>query len=95
MAKPQNMPLHIFVACVNKINNGLEQFLPRDNGTPQVKLADNELMDILKNAVPKSLQKEMCRQHFDCMAEDQAKFIGFCENLELLDLPKKAQTCFT
>eukprot|EP00957_Ditylum_brightwellii_P042654 3229996-Ditylum_brightwellii.AAC.1 len=46
-------------------------------------------MDILENAVPKSLQGEMCRQRFDCMSEGQVKFIWFCKCLELLDPPKQ------
>eukprot|EP00957_Ditylum_brightwellii_P055815 4228770-Ditylum_brightwellii.AAC.1 len=33
----------------------------------------------------------MCRQHFDCVAKGQAKFIRFCKNHELLDPPKQAQ----
>eukprot|EP00957_Ditylum_brightwellii_P078075 5935338-Ditylum_brightwellii.AAC.1 len=38
------------------MNDHLDQFLPRDDETPQVKLVENELMDILENAVPKSWQ---------------------------------------
>eukprot|EP00957_Ditylum_brightwellii_P199598 15215821-Ditylum_brightwellii.AAC.1 len=67
------------------MNCCLEQLPPRDDGTPQVKLADNKLMDVLKNAVPKSWQGEVRRQHFYCMAKGQTKFIRFCENLEMLD----------
>eukprot|EP00957_Ditylum_brightwellii_P042376 3208775-Ditylum_brightwellii.AAC.1 len=48
-------------------------------------------MDILENSVPKSWQGEMCRQMFDCMAKGQAKFVRFCECLELLDPPKQGQ----
>eukprot|EP00957_Ditylum_brightwellii_P126296 9629090-Ditylum_brightwellii.AAC.1 len=70
------------------MNDWLEQFPPRDDGTPQVKLTEDKLMDILENAVLKSWQGEMRRQHFDCAAKGQAKFIRFCENLELLDPSK-------
>eukprot|EP00957_Ditylum_brightwellii_P079332 6031459-Ditylum_brightwellii.AAC.1 len=73
------------------MNDRLEQFLPRDNGTPQVKLAEDKLMDILENAVPKSWQSEIRRQRFDCAAEGQATFIWFCKCLELLDPPKQSQ----
>eukprot|EP00957_Ditylum_brightwellii_P167256 12732284-Ditylum_brightwellii.AAC.1 len=52
---------------------------------------DNELMDILENAIPKSWQGEMCRQHFDFVVKGQAKFIRFCKNLELLEPSKQAQ----
>eukprot|EP00957_Ditylum_brightwellii_P062705 4758900-Ditylum_brightwellii.AAC.1 len=48
------MSLQIFVARVNKSNDQLEQFPPRDDRTPQVKLAGKKLMDILENAMPKS-----------------------------------------
>eukprot|EP00957_Ditylum_brightwellii_P208775 15358876-Ditylum_brightwellii.AAC.1 len=41
-------------ACVNEMNDLLEQVSPRDNGTPQVKLVEDKVMDILDNAVPKS-----------------------------------------
>eukprot|EP00957_Ditylum_brightwellii_P028354 2141269-Ditylum_brightwellii.AAC.1 len=53
LIKPYKMSLQTFIARINKINDWLEQFLPRDDRTPQVKLADNKLMDILKNAMPK------------------------------------------
>eukprot|EP00957_Ditylum_brightwellii_P204276 15338474-Ditylum_brightwellii.AAC.1 len=48
-------------------------------------------MDILENAVPKSWQRKMHRQRFNCMAEGQAKYTQFCKCLELLDPPKQAQ----
>eukprot|EP00957_Ditylum_brightwellii_P201694 15326788-Ditylum_brightwellii.AAC.1 len=87
--KPHNMSLRTFIVCVNKMNGHLEQFPPRDNGTPQVKLVEDKLMDIFKNTVPKSWQGEMQRQRFDRAAEGQAKFICFCECLESLDPPKE------
>eukprot|EP00957_Ditylum_brightwellii_P187408 14272779-Ditylum_brightwellii.AAC.1 len=68
-----------------KMNDCLEQFPPRDDGTPQVKLTEDKLMDILKNAAPKSWQGEMHRQRFDCATKGQAKFIIFCKCLESLD----------
>eukprot|EP00957_Ditylum_brightwellii_P211490 15366226-Ditylum_brightwellii.AAC.1 len=77
--------------CVNKMNNHLEQFLPRDNRSPQVKLVEDELMDILENAVPKSWQGEMHRQRFDCASKGQTKFIQLCKCLELLDPPTQGQ----
>eukprot|EP00957_Ditylum_brightwellii_P039614 2996141-Ditylum_brightwellii.AAC.2 len=65
LMKPHNMSLHTFVAQVNKMNDQLELFLTRDDETPQAKLAEDKLMDILENAVPKSWQGEMHRQRFD------------------------------
>eukprot|EP00957_Ditylum_brightwellii_P210364 15364883-Ditylum_brightwellii.AAC.1 len=91
LMKPHNMSLRAFVACVNKMNNCLEQFPLRDDRTYQVKLVEDKLMDILENTVPNSWQGEMHRQRFDCMAEGQAKFIWFCKCLESLDPPKKDQ----
>eukprot|EP00957_Ditylum_brightwellii_P086918 6615759-Ditylum_brightwellii.AAC.1 len=91
LMKPHNMSLHTFVACVNKMNNWLEQFPPREDGTPQVKLVEDKLMDILENAVPKSWQEEMHRQKFDCVAKGQTEFIRFCKCLDLLDTPKQGQ----
>eukprot|EP00957_Ditylum_brightwellii_P193198 14710726-Ditylum_brightwellii.AAC.1 len=73
------------------MNDRLEQFPPRDNGTPQVNLAEDKLMDILENAVPKSWQGEMSRQRFDCTAKGQVKFIQFCKCLESLDPLKQGQ----
>eukprot|EP00957_Ditylum_brightwellii_P176689 13457438-Ditylum_brightwellii.AAC.1 len=67
------------------MNDHLEQFPPRDNRTPQVKLAEDKLMDINENAVPRSWQEEMRRQRFNCASKGQAKFIYFCECLESLD----------
>eukprot|EP00957_Ditylum_brightwellii_P150646 11470011-Ditylum_brightwellii.AAC.1 len=69
------MSLCAFVASVNEMNNYLEQFPPRDNVTPQAKLAEDKLMDILEKVVPKSWQGERLRQRFDCTAKVQAKFI--------------------
>eukprot|EP00957_Ditylum_brightwellii_P068745 5218390-Ditylum_brightwellii.AAC.1 len=34
----------------NQMNDQMEQFLPREDGTPHVKLAEDKLMDILENA---------------------------------------------
>eukprot|EP00957_Ditylum_brightwellii_P061731 4684326-Ditylum_brightwellii.AAC.1 len=82
------MSLHNFVAHVNTINKRLAQFPPRDDRTPQEKLVNNKIMDILENAIPKSWQEEMWRQCFDCVAKGQAKFISFCEILGSLDPPK-------
>eukprot|EP00957_Ditylum_brightwellii_P194773 14835882-Ditylum_brightwellii.AAC.1 len=62
LMKPHNMSLHTFVVSINKMNGRLEQFPPRDNRTPQVKLIENKLIVILKNAVPKSWQREIHRQ---------------------------------
>eukprot|EP00957_Ditylum_brightwellii_P027894 2107564-Ditylum_brightwellii.AAC.1 len=89
LMKPHNLTLCTFVACFNKMNDHLEQFPPRDDQTPQVKLAKDKLMDILENAVPKAWQGEMRRQRFDCAAKGQAKFICFCKYLESLDPPKQ------
>eukprot|EP00957_Ditylum_brightwellii_P022626 1706627-Ditylum_brightwellii.AAC.2 len=77
--------MHLYMFSINK---RLAQFPPRDNRTFQEKLADNKLMDILENAMPKSWQEEMQRQCFDCVADRQSKSISFCKNPELLDPPK-------
>eukprot|EP00957_Ditylum_brightwellii_P131619 10038167-Ditylum_brightwellii.AAC.1 len=71
------MSTHTFIACVNKINKGIVQLLPRDDGTPQEKLTDDEIMDILENVIPKLWQEGIQRQQFDCMVKGQAKFISF------------------
>eukprot|EP00957_Ditylum_brightwellii_P133862 10207315-Ditylum_brightwellii.AAC.1 len=71
------------------MNDCLEQFPFRDNRTSQVKLAEDKLMDILENKVPKSWQGQMHRQRFNCAAKGQAKFICFSECLESLDPPKQ------
>eukprot|EP00957_Ditylum_brightwellii_P041533 3145446-Ditylum_brightwellii.AAC.1 len=89
LTKPYKMSLQFFVARFNKINDQLEQFLPRNDGTPQVKLAGSKLMDVLENAMPKSWKAKICRQHFNCAAKVQAEFISFCNNLKLLDPPKQ------
>eukprot|EP00957_Ditylum_brightwellii_P040388 3056673-Ditylum_brightwellii.AAC.1 len=88
LMKPYNMSLRTFIVRVNKTNDCLEQFPPRDNGSPQVKLTEEKLMDILENIAPKLWQGEMHRQRFDCAAEGQAKFICFYKCLESLDPPK-------
>eukprot|EP00957_Ditylum_brightwellii_P048763 3699789-Ditylum_brightwellii.AAC.1 len=48
-------------------------------------------MDILENAMPKSWQEEMWRQHFDFVAKGQAKFISFCKNLKSHSSRNQAQ----
>eukprot|EP00957_Ditylum_brightwellii_P140488 10703571-Ditylum_brightwellii.AAC.2 len=35
LIKPHNMSLHTFIVHINKVNDRLEQFPPRDNKTPQ------------------------------------------------------------
>eukprot|EP00957_Ditylum_brightwellii_P045487 3448382-Ditylum_brightwellii.AAC.1 len=73
------------------MNDQLAQFLPRDDGTSHEKLANDEIMDIIKAAMPKSWQEEMQNQRFNFAAEGQVKFISFCENLETLDPPKETK----
>eukprot|EP00957_Ditylum_brightwellii_P122894 9370037-Ditylum_brightwellii.AAC.1 len=73
------------------MNDCLKQFLPRDNGAPQVKLVEDKLMDILENTVLKSWQGKMHRQRFNCATKWQAKFIQFFKCLELLGPPMQGQ----
>eukprot|EP00957_Ditylum_brightwellii_P116877 8915445-Ditylum_brightwellii.AAC.1 len=85
LIKPFKMSMHSFVTCVNKINKRLMQFSPRDDMTPQQKLADDKIMDILENAMSKTWQEEMQRKRFNCVLKGQEDFINFCETLESLD----------
>eukprot|EP00957_Ditylum_brightwellii_P116541 8889610-Ditylum_brightwellii.AAC.1 len=71
-----------FVAQVNKVNEIVAQFPPRDDRNPQEKLA--------KVMAGRDVQS----QRFDCTAEGQAEFFSCYKNLEFLDPPKdkKAQS---
>eukprot|EP00957_Ditylum_brightwellii_P091821 6991236-Ditylum_brightwellii.AAC.1 len=69
LMKPHDVSLHTFVASVNKMNDQMEQSSLRDDGTPQVQLTEDKLIDILENAVPKYWQGEIHGQRFDCAAE--------------------------
>eukprot|EP00957_Ditylum_brightwellii_P050062 3794803-Ditylum_brightwellii.AAC.1 len=91
LIKPHKKFFQNFVACINSINDQLEQVPPREARTLQVKLVNDNLMDIIESTMPKSWQGEVNRQCFDCMAERQVNFIRFNKNLELLDPPKQAQ----
>eukprot|EP00957_Ditylum_brightwellii_P026987 2040315-Ditylum_brightwellii.AAC.1 len=61
-----------FVGRVNEINKWLALFPPRDDRTPQEKLDDDKIMDILESASPKAWHDEMRHQRFDCVAKGQA-----------------------
>eukprot|EP00957_Ditylum_brightwellii_P007743 585691-Ditylum_brightwellii.AAC.1 len=41
LIKLYKMSLQTFIARVNEINDWIEHFPPRDDKTPQIKLADN------------------------------------------------------
>eukprot|EP00957_Ditylum_brightwellii_P046877 3557794-Ditylum_brightwellii.AAC.1 len=90
LSKPMAYNTHTFVARVNKINEWLALFLPRDDTTPQVKLDDDKIMDILEITLPKDWHDKMRHQMFDCAAKGQATFINFCNNIKSLD-PTKAK----
>eukprot|EP00957_Ditylum_brightwellii_P194427 14807331-Ditylum_brightwellii.AAC.1 len=68
--KPSDMNVHQFVAQINKINDCITQFPPKDNSSPQEKLPNDEIMDILEAAMHK---------------KGQSKFVMFCKNLETVD----------
>eukprot|EP00957_Ditylum_brightwellii_P158563 12069303-Ditylum_brightwellii.AAC.1 len=53
---------HNVIAFAHHINKRLMQFPSRDDGTPQEKLVDDEIMDILENTLPRSWQEEMQRE---------------------------------
>eukprot|EP00957_Ditylum_brightwellii_P148638 11316490-Ditylum_brightwellii.AAC.1 len=53
LIKAFKMSTQKFTAQVNKINDRLAQFPPRDDRNPQEKLANDKIMDILENVMPK------------------------------------------
>eukprot|EP00957_Ditylum_brightwellii_P059731 4534676-Ditylum_brightwellii.AAC.1 len=63
------MSMYSFVTHVNEISKQLVQFQLRNDRTPQQKLTDDEIMDILENAMPNVWQEEMWRLIFDCTAK--------------------------
>eukprot|EP00957_Ditylum_brightwellii_P005733 437296-Ditylum_brightwellii.AAC.1 len=52
LLKSYKVFLQTFIARVNKINDWLEKFPPRDGKTPQIKLVDDKLMDFMRNEMP-------------------------------------------
>eukprot|EP00957_Ditylum_brightwellii_P192898 14687466-Ditylum_brightwellii.AAC.1 len=73
------------------MNDQLAQFLSRDDRNPKEKIANDKIMDIFDDAMPKSWQEEIRHQRFNCMAEVQAEFICFCKNLKSLNTPRKTK----
>eukprot|EP00957_Ditylum_brightwellii_P075733 5755706-Ditylum_brightwellii.AAC.1 len=75
------MSLCAFVAHVNKINDWLEQLLHRDNRPPQVKLVDNELMDILKTEYLSPGKEKCVGSVSTAQPKDRPSLSGFVKAL--------------
>eukprot|EP00957_Ditylum_brightwellii_P035284 2676019-Ditylum_brightwellii.AAC.1 len=91
LIEPFKMSTCNFIIHVNKINKILVQFPPRDDRTPQEKLVNYDIIDILENTMPRSWQEEIQRQQFDCVAKGQAKLISFCKNLKSMNTWRTAR----
>eukprot|EP00957_Ditylum_brightwellii_P034511 2617014-Ditylum_brightwellii.AAC.1 len=72
LAKPMQYNTCKFVIQVNEINKWFALFPPRDDRTPQEKLDNDKIMDILESTSPKDWCDEMRHQRFDCVAKGQA-----------------------
>jgi hypothetical protein len=79
MRKPRDMTMRVYVTRVQEINGLLDQFPPF---APNQALADDELIEILEFAIPKTWQKQMIKQNFDPQANTIAAFVQFCERME-------------
>eukprot|EP00957_Ditylum_brightwellii_P129736 9896523-Ditylum_brightwellii.AAC.1 len=66
-----------------------QQFLPRDGRTLQVTLAEDNLMEILENVVPKSWQGEMCGQRVAGSAKAKLERWTGCQVSYWQQIPRK------
>jgi hypothetical protein len=84
--KPKNMSTRDFIARVCEINNCFPYFPSRytDDGTPypEPKLEDDELLDILYQAMPKPWQIELTKNGFDLDYSSIDDLRSLCECYE-------------
>lgn len=80
MRKPADMKIRQYLVNLNRMNNEEIPNLPPYTAGQQ--LADDELVDILLYAVPKSWTKEMDRQGFDAVAKTPGQVVDFLEQIE-------------
>ena len=93
--KPRNMKIRALVSRIQELNNYLPSFPPAVAGTNPTKLPDDEIKEIIYNALPSSWQVAMTTQGFDYPSEDIKEIIGFCERYEILEeepIPKKKKS---
>jgi hypothetical protein len=79
--KPTDMSVREFWANFNRINNEEIPRLPPNYDSAQ-SLQDDECIDILLYALPKSWQSEMTRQGYNPFENSPTQLIAFCEQLE-------------
>ena len=90
--KPRDMKIRALVSRIQELNNYLPSFPPSVSETAPTKLPDDELKEIVYNALPSSWQVAMTTQGFDYPNEDIQDIIGFCERYEILEedpIPRK------
>ena len=82
--KPRDMPIRTFWQNVNHINQEELPLLPPFRNTNSI--GNDEMIDILLYATPKSWQREMERQGFDPLAHSPKEVVTFMEQIEASEL---------
>ena len=93
--KPRNMKIRALVSRIQELNNYLPSFPQAVAGTNPTKLPEDEIKEIVYNALPSSWQVAMTTQGFDYPSENIKEIIGFCERYEILEeepIPKKKKS---
>ena len=79
MRKPVDMKVRQHFVHLSRLNNELESLPPFGNDQG---LSEDELIDILIHAVPKSWTREMDRQGFDPVVHSLGEVVSFLERVE-------------
>ena len=83
--KPADMTIRDFFTRFQQLNlENLPQFPPFGEGQS---LTNDEVIDVMLSAVPKSWTKEMDRQGFDAITQPLTELITFCERIESTEDP--------
>ena len=88
MRKPYSMPIRTFVHNVMKMNHEELPYLPPFGRTQQ--LSQDDIIEIIINAIPNSWNKEMTRQNFDALSSSVRDVLDFCERIEQVEPQTKA-----
>jgi hypothetical protein len=80
MRKPKDMKIRQYLVHLNRMNNEEVPHLPPFDANQG--LTDDELIDILLYAVPKSWTKEMDKQGFDPVTKSPEQVVDFLEQIE-------------
>ena len=82
LRKPRDMKTREFAARISELNQYLKQFPPFEDNQ---ELDDDEIIDIIEHAIPRSWQDNIVLQGYDPDDSTLADLVDFCERHEFIE----------